>query len=213
MSNVQSPTKKQGLGARQEPGGKPETRSQKLPFVRLRAGQPQAGLTFRLMHHGEEHTVCEMVHRVFDDSVAPLYSKRGNRSFKKYCDPEEMSHRVNTDHFVLLSLADGYIAGMIEMRRHRHISLLFVDPEFQGKGIGGELLRKAVELCRLTDPHLRELTVNSSPNALGAYERMGFTSTGGEQVISGVRFIPMKKVLGEDTGEKGKIRSKVLRDN
>lgn len=148
------------------------------------------------MLKGEEKAVCGMVHRVFDDSVAALYSKRGDRSFKKYCDPEEMSDRVHTDHFVLLSLADGSIVGMIEMRRHRHISLLFVDPEFQGKGIGGELLRKAVELCRLTDPQLRELTVNSSPNALGAYERMGFVSTGGEQVISGVRFIPMKKILG-----------------
>jgi len=153
-------------------------------------------LTFRLMRHGEERAVCEMVHRVFDDSVAALYSKRGDRSFKKYCDPEEMSHRVHTDHFVLLSLADGFIVGMIEMRRHRHISLLFVDPEFQGRGVGWELLQKAVELCRLTDPLLRELTVNSSPNALGAYERMGFVSIGGEQVISGVRFVPMKKMLG-----------------
>jgi GNAT superfamily N-acetyltransferase len=101
----------------------------------------------------------------------------------------------NTDHFVLLALAGGDIAGMVEIRRHRHVSLLFVSPGFQGKGVGGLLLEKAVELCRKTDPQLREMTVNSSPNALRAYERMGFAPTGGEQVICGVRFIPMKKVL------------------
>ncbi|MCK5308764.1 MAG: GNAT family N-acetyltransferase, partial [Zetaproteobacteria bacterium] len=29
----------------------------------------------------------------------------------------------------------------------------------------------------------------------GAYERMGFAPTGGEQIIYGVRFIPMRKKL------------------
>ena len=106
-----------------------------------------------------------------------------------------MFARVNSDHFVLLALADGDIVGMIEMRRHCHVSLLFVGPELQGKGIGGELLGIAVELCRTKDPQLRKVTVNSSPNALGAYARMGFAATGGEQNINGVRFIPMKKIL------------------
>jgi len=166
---------------------KPETRNSKP--------QPQAGLTYRLMRDGEEQAVCDLIHRVFDLSVAPLYTKRGQRNFKEYADHKEMSARINSDHFVLLALKDGANVGMIEMRRHRHVSLLFVDMEFQGKGVGGELLGKAVELCRSITPQLKEVTVNSSPNALGAYERMGFAPTGGEQVIYGVRFIPMKKIL------------------
>ncbi len=166
---------------------KPETRNPNF--------RPLAGLAIRFMREGEKRAVCDMVHKVFDLSVAPLYTEKGRRSFKDYADPEEMSARVNTDHFVLLALAGGDIAGMVEIRRHRHVSLLFVSPGFQGKGVGGLLLEKAVELCRKTDPQLREMTVNSSPNALRAYERMGFAPTGGEQVICGVRFIPMKKVL------------------
>ncbi|MDT8365170.1 MAG: GNAT family N-acetyltransferase [bacterium] len=151
--------------------------------------------TYRLMHPGEERTVCEMVHRVFDLSIAPLYSKKGQQNFKKYVDPEEMSARTHAHHFVLLALADGVMIGMIEMRRHRHVSLFFVESEFQGKGVARELLKKAVKFCRSTDPKLREFTVNSSPNALGAYQRLGFTATGEENTISGVRYIPMKKVL------------------
>ena len=166
--------------------------------------QPQAGLTYRFMRDGEERSVCDLVHRVFDLSVAPLYTKRGHRNFKKYADHKKMSARVNSDHFVFMALADSDIVGMIEMRRHRHVSLLFVAPEFQGKGIGGELLGKAVELCRTTDPQLREVTVNSSPNALRAYERMGFVSTGGNQVINGVRFVPMKKELEKSQEIKNK---------
>jgi GNAT superfamily N-acetyltransferase len=147
------------------------------------------------MRHGEEKDVCHLIHRSFDHSVAPACTKRGQRSFKKYADPEEMTRRVRADHFVLLALADADIVGMIEIRSHRHVSLLFVGPEFQGRGIGGELLGKAIELCSSADPHLGGVTVNSSLNALGAYERMGFTAIGREQDINGVRSVPMEKVL------------------
>ena len=157
--------------------------------------QPMAGLTFRIMRHGEEGDVCDLVHRSFDRSVASAYTKRGQHNFREYADPEEMSRRMKADHFVLLAFAGGDIVGMIEMRCHRHVSLLFVEPEFQGKGIGGELLGKALESCRSTDPQLREVTVNSSLNALRAYERMGFAAIGREQDINGVRSVPMKKVL------------------
>ncbi|MCJ7499465.1 GNAT family N-acetyltransferase [bacterium] len=143
-----------------------------------------------------------MVHRVFDLSVAPIYTKRGLLNFKKYADPEEMCARVHSDHFVLLALADDEIIGMIEMRRHRHVSLFFVEQELQGKGLGGELLSLAVEICLSNSSPLREVTVNSSPNAVKAYERMGFQSTGGEQNISGVRSVPMVKVLGEEIRDK-----------
>ena len=94
-----------------------------------------------------------------------------------------------------MTSSTGDVVGMIEMRRNRHVSLLFVEQEFQGKGVGGELLGRALELCRRTDSQIREVTVNSSPNAVKAYERMGFQSTGGEQNISGVRSVPMVKVL------------------
>ena len=137
-----------------------------------------------------------MVHRVFDLSVAPLYSKKGQQNFKKYVDPEEMSARVHAHHFVYLALADGDIIGMIEMRRHRHVSLFFVEQEFQGKGVGRELLSLTVEFCLSNNLPLKEVTVNSSPNAVKAYERMGFQSTGREQNISGVQSVPMVKVLG-----------------
>ncbi|MDT8395548.1 MAG: GNAT family N-acetyltransferase [bacterium] len=157
--------------------------------------QPKVGITFRAMRPGEEMEVCHLVHSSFDHSVAAAFTKRGQGNFKKYAEPEEMARRVREGHFVLLALADGHIAGMIEMRHYRHVSLFFVGPELQGRGIGEELLERAIELSRSVNPHLGSVTVNSSPNARGAYERMGFTATGREQDINGVRSVPMRKVL------------------
>jgi GNAT superfamily N-acetyltransferase len=153
------------------------------------------GLIFRTMRDGEEGDVCHLIYRSFDHSVAPSCTKKGQRNFRKYADPEETARRAHSGHFILLALSGDDIVGMIEMRNWRHVSLLFVDPEFQGKGIGGKLLEKAVETCRLTDPALGSVTVNSSPNALRAYERMGFAAIGREQDINGVRSVPMEKML------------------
>lgn len=155
-------------------------------------------LTFRTMSDGEEKDVCHLVHSSFDHSVAAEYKKKGRRNFMKYADPEEMARRVQADHFILLALKDSDIVGMIEMRNHCHVSLLFIDSAFQGMGVGGELLGRALEFCRTADPHLKAVTVNSSPNALPAYERMGFKATGSEQDIGGVRSVPMEKILREN---------------
>lgn len=147
--------------------------------------------TYRLMSTDEAADVCHFVKSVFDLSVAPLHTKRGRRKFREYADPEALSLRISSDHFVLLAVEDDKIAGMIEMRRHNHVSLLFVEPDLQGRGLGRELLRRALEICRSDDPDLCEITVNSSPNAVGAYERMGFETTGSEQTINGIRATPM----------------------
>ncbi len=147
---------------------------------------------YRLMSTDEVADVCHFVNSVFDRSVAPLYTKRGRRNFREYADPEATSLRIKSDHFVLLAQADGRVDGMIEMRRHRHVSLLFVEPDRQGRGLGKELLQRALEICRSAEPDLREITVNSSPNAVEVYGRMGFETTGREQTINGVRSTPMR---------------------
>jgi GNAT superfamily N-acetyltransferase len=153
------------------------------------------GLIFRTMRDGEERDVCHLIYRSFDHSVALTCTEKGGRKFREYAEPEKMAQRVRVDHFVLLALVGDDIVGMIEMRRHCHVSLLFVGPEFMGRGVGGELLGKAIGLCRAADPALGSVTVNSSPNALRAYERMGFAAIGREQDINGVRSVPMEKVL------------------
>jgi GNAT superfamily N-acetyltransferase len=151
-----------------------------------------AKYSYQLMSADEAADVCRFVNGVFESSVAPLYTKRGLRNFREYADSEAMSQRARSDHFVLLAVENGRIAGMIEMRDHKHVSLLFVEPDRQGRGLGKQLLQKALEVCRSAEPDIQEITVNSSPNAVSAYERMGFEATGREQTINGVRSTPMR---------------------
>jgi predicted GNAT family N-acyltransferase len=41
------------------------------------------------------------------------------------------------------------------------------------------------------NPDTQKITVNSSPNATKAYEKMGFTVDDEEQCVNGIKFVPM----------------------
>lgn len=148
-------------------------------------------IDYRLIQPGDEERVCELVTSVFDGFVAPHYSQEGRREFLNYVTPEQFRQRIRDEHFVLVAVVNDKIIGMIEIRRYRHVSLLFVDGRFQKRGFSRELLRKALAICLKQKPKLCAISVNSSPNAVKIYEKLGFQAAGGEQEKNGIKFTPM----------------------
>jgi GNAT superfamily N-acetyltransferase len=84
---------------------------------------------------------------------------------------------------------------MLHLRQPCHVSMLFVQSSRQRGGIGRGLLAAAGALAGDTDC---EFTVSSSPNAVSAYERLGFRITGSEQCVHGIRFVPMQRLSHND---------------
>jgi len=157
------------------------------------------------MRPGEEDEVCGLVGRVFKAFVAPHFSQEGVDEFLRYVEPTAMTARAGANHFVLVAELTGKIVGAIEVRNWQHISLLFVDGPLQRQGVARELFCRALETCMGHTQGLRQITVNSSPNAVGAYERLGFQSLGPEQTVNGIRFVPMSIAINED-GSVGRAR-------
>jgi GNAT superfamily N-acetyltransferase len=149
-------------------------------------------IIYRAMRAGEERQVCDLVVRVFNDSVAPLYSPEGVREFLTYAaDPNQLRNRLQSNRFVMVAELQGRIIGVIEIRNCDHISLFFVDSGSQRKGIGKELWCRALDNCLAGRPEVTRITVHSSPNAVQAYQRLGFQAEGPEQTVKGIRFVPM----------------------
>jgi len=147
---------------------------------------------YRAMKAGEERDVCRLVAKVFADFVAVLYSPQGVREFLAYsADFDQLRERLQNNHFVLVAETQGRIVGAIEVRNCDHISLLFVEGELQRKGIGNGLWRRALVSCLANRPDVVKITVHSSPNAVEAYQELGFQLDGLEQTENGIRFIPM----------------------
>lgn len=81
------------------------------------------------------------------------------------------------------------VVGMLALQDMAHISLFFVKKEFQGRGIGKELLKACREYCR--EHGVSDLTVNAAPTGMPFYLANGFTALAGERFEGGLRFTPM----------------------
>ena len=160
--------------------------------------------SIRLMQPGEETQVCELITQVFDEFIAPDFSPEGVKEFLKYIQPNALRQRSEANHFSLVATLGEKIVGVIEIRNHNHISLYFVDQKYLGAGIGKALWRRALAICRREHAELPHISVNSSPYAVPIYEKLGFHQTKAEQVVHGIRFVPMViELRNQGIGESG----------
>lgn len=162
--------------------------------------------TIRAMEPGEEKMVSDLVRRVFDLFVAPEYEPEGIQAFYRYIEPQRLRERAAQGYEILLAFVDKALVGAVELCEGRHISLLFVDAMFQGRGIARALLEEAISRAHQLNPDVDKITVNASPNSAFIYERLGFRATGPRQSRDGIVFIPMEKPL-EPLSAQGHISS------
>lgn len=149
------------------------------------------------MRHGEETATVDLVLRVFAEFIAPQYSQEGIAEFKKFACANALADRFQAGNLILLAESGRGIIGVIEIREDDHVAMLFVEKSHQRKGIAKELLLRSIEICGKRKPDINRITVNSSPNAFGAYQKMGFKGSRDEKVVNGIRFIPMELSLIE----------------
>ena len=134
--------------------------------------------------------------------------------YTQYC--ELTGYPAFTDFLNRIHLDDGLqiwgcfdkdeTVGTIAVRDSCHICLLFVEKEFQRRYIGQNLVHTALDFCETNGASA--VTVNASPNSARFYRKMGFASTGAEQIQNGIHFIPMQLSFQDLPVTIGKIESK-----
>lgn len=135
-----------------------------------------------------------LVWDVFCEFEAPDYSDEGVAEFKDYIRLDAMGKRIKNGDLLLWGCyIDNLLVGVSALRPDGHISLFFVDRRHHKKGYGS-LLFDAMRDCA-AQAKSGAMTVNSSPFAVAVYKKLGFASTGPEQVINGLRFTPMRLEL------------------
>lgn len=150
-----------------------------------------SSLIYRQIESSETAAAATLAREVFDQFVAPYYVPEGVSEFHRYASADALSQRHVSGHVTYVAERDGELVGMLHLRESCHVAMLFVQSSFQRNGIARALLASA-------DAANRDFTVNSSPNAVAAYERLGFRVTGSEQCVHGIRFIPMQRLSVND---------------
>lgn len=149
-------------------------------------------ILIRTINENEWEEAMNLAWDTFILYEAPEYRKEGITSFRNFVrDPILKTLFIEGKYNVLAAFNNNIIVGIIGVRNETHISLLFVDSEYHKKGIARRLVEKTFE--RTYEKYgKREMTVNSSPYAVGFYHKMGFVDTDIEQTTDGIRYTPMK---------------------
>lgn len=149
-------------------------------------------ILIRTINENEWEEAMNLAWDTFILYEAPEYTKEGITSFRNFVrDPILKTLFIEGKYNVLAAFNNNIIVGIIGVRNETHISLLFVDSEYHKKGIARRLVENTFE--RTYEKYgKREMTVNSSPYAVGFYHKMGFVDTDIEQTTDGIRYTPMK---------------------
>jgi len=151
----------------------------------------------RAMEPGEEKEVQTLIGPIFDEFVAPLFSKEGIDEFYSVLKSKYINRQAKKGTLYLFMEDEKTLEkiGIISVKHSSHISLFFIKKGYQGRGLGKKLLLTTIEWCRKIKPDIEELTVNASPNAVDVYRMLRFEKIEEEQEHKGIRFTKMKRIL------------------
>ena len=144
----------------------------------------------RLQRH-EVKEALRLVWNVFEEFEAPDYAQEGITEFRRFIEYSSIIGKFDQQKLLLWGYfhENGELLGVIATRSVNHISLLFVKKAYHRRGIARCLVQTVIEACLCEGAD--EITVNSSLYAVGAYHHLGFLDTKGEQLVNGIKFVPM----------------------
>jgi GNAT superfamily N-acetyltransferase len=149
----------------------------------------------RCAYHSDWDGAMKLAWDTFVRFDAPDYSQEGIENFRKFVNDDMLRNMFIAGHYQLfVAVYDDNYLGMLSLRERKHISLLFVDGDYHGNGIGSALI-KYVSKYVLEEEGIDELTVNASPYAVSFYHNRGFKDVHEEMTADGIRFTPMKLCL------------------
>lgn len=160
-------------------------------------------MQIRLATPADDKDIQQLVLSVFDEFVGVDFNDSGRQTFYKFMSLENMKQRSLTCTRLVAEAPSQALAGVLEAREMSHVALFFVHKDFQGQGIGRQLLAKFITLAKESDPQLKAITVHSSPYALPVYKALGFEATGPEVKKNGIHSIPMSLEVWLEIAQQG----------
>ena len=114
----------------------------------------------------------DLAWRMFVKYDSPDYGAEHTERMRKAIDDRLKDLSIYTQRLLLVALVDGKVVGMIETYGTNRISLLFVESEYQRKGIATALMSKIASELKMRG--YDKIVLNSSPHGLPFYKHFGF---------------------------------------
>ena len=156
-------------------------------------------IVIRKISSNEVESAMELALEVFMQVEAPDYHPSGVETFKRdIVENVDYLEKAKQGICPIYGAFDGEkMVALIGMRSNKtHINLVFTKKEYHRKGISTAIFNYLLKDVLNENPNIRELTLNSSPYGLPFYLHVGFIPLSDEQEINGIRFTPMKYIIG-----------------
>lgn len=149
----------------------------------------------RRVNHDELDMAFALIWRVFQQFVAPDYTDEGvDYFYRQFVAGQDFRNKfLNNLQTMYGSFAGGRLAGVLSISKNNHVSCVFVDKDYQRKGIATKLFLKVI--TELKQQGVTKIELNAAPYAIPFYHAIGFTDTDVENVYHGIRYTPMELQL------------------
>jgi GNAT superfamily N-acetyltransferase len=124
----------------------------------------------RTMTEDDVPEVRSLVERTIRTSYCGVYSEAAIEFFVRYHGEDDIRRDLR-EGAILVALIDRAIVGTATLSGDM-LTRVFVDPERQGLGIGGRLVRALLERARTSG--LKTVRLDASLVSKAVYEHMGF---------------------------------------
>ena len=140
---------------------------------------------------GDANEIGSLICTLAEKFITHEFSYKARKHFLSSHNGESVAQNMKSGFLYFVAKDSKQLVGVVGIRDNSHLYHLFVAEEFQSEGLARRLWEKALGECKLKG-NLRTFTVNSSNNAIGVYEKLGFVRTGRMIKKDGVFYNPME---------------------
>ena len=134
---------------------------------------------------------AEAIHRLIANFVPEFQASPDGEGLEQYFEiisvSAIMGYVVDDTFEYIVAMEGERLVAVAALRDGSHLYHFFVEAEFHRRGIG----RKLWEELRRRSPR-DHYTLNATPNAIAAYQRLGFKICGEPCSAMGIRYTPME---------------------
>jgi ribosomal protein S18 acetylase RimI-like enzyme len=134
--------------------------------------------------------VATLLEQLAKTSITCEFSPQAAEKFLRSNDAAAIRGFVGSGYLYWVAEIEQVIVGFMGIRDNSHLYHLFVADSMQRQGLARRLWQVAKDACRAAGNPGR-FTVNSSNNAVGFYEALGFHRSHPMQDSEGVLYNPM----------------------
>ncbi|MCC3717060.1 GNAT family N-acetyltransferase [Rouxiella badensis] len=132
-------------------------------------------MKIRVANKGDAQGLWRLRNAALRYGCVQVYDEPTLKAFTPDIMPEGMNKTIAENQVFIIDSSNGknpVACGYLDLVTG-HVEAVFTQPEYQGKGLAAAIIEQIKQQARSLN--IRQLTLSSTPNAVGFYLRQGFS--------------------------------------